>query len=72
MARFRTLEEIEEAEAKWHKKFAFWPTRMTSDKNIVIWFESYLRKRVDRVGDDSDWLRVESSFDILRNPSGRS
>ena len=54
---------------KWHKKFAWVPTRMTETPDVVIWLEFVLRK-----GDPEKyspkivwrWKYVESTFDVLK------
>jgi hypothetical protein len=54
---------------KWHKKFAWLPTRMFNDPSVVIWFEFVLRKGEPRQFTPKivwDWKYVESTFDVLK------
>lgn len=62
-------------DSKWHRKFAWKPVRLKSDRTKVIWLEFVLRKgsRTDRsfMSDETEmwtWQYLESEFDLLAHP----
>jgi len=54
---------------KWHRKFAWKPTRMTRAPEVVIWLEFMLRRGEARQYSPKvvwHWEYVESTFDVLK------
>ena len=61
----------EEAElSKWHRIFALWPRRLTSDQHEIHWLEFIYRK--GKAYSDGEggrcyqWIYAESELDILK------
>ena len=56
---------------KWHKKFAWLPTRMSNDENVVVFLEFMLRRGIPSTSHRGklvwDWKYAESAFDVLKN-----
>jgi hypothetical protein len=61
--------------SKWHRKFIWWPTRLSNDETIIIWLQFALRRGVQWYYSDSrgryrpeKWQFLESEFDLVRDP----
>lgn len=55
---------------QWHRKFAWFPVRMTNDPTVVVFFEYVLRRGTDTnysiTNPTWKWEYAESTFDVLK------
>jgi hypothetical protein len=74
----RRKKELEERNArltKWHRIFALWPRRLSSDEHEIVWLQYIYRKGKSRSDGDGgryyDFLYVETELDILKTDFDR-
>lgn len=74
----RRKKELEERDArltKWHRIFALWPRRLSSDEHEIVWLQYIYRKGKCRSDSEGgryyDFLYVETELDILKTDFDR-